>query len=76
MKTDYIKYNERLNYLLELITKGIISSPRQICVRFECCDKTARNMINTLRDMGYDIKYCRYNKKYFINNSNGNYFTV
>jgi predicted DNA-binding transcriptional regulator YafY len=76
MKTDYIKYSERLNYLVELITKNNISSPRQICERFDCCDKTARNMINTLRHIGYDIKYCRYNKRYFVNTFNGNNLTV
>lgn len=76
MKIDYIAYSERLNYLLELIAKGNISSPNQICEKFDCCDKTARNMISALRNIGNDIKYSKYSKKYYLNNSDGNYFTV
>ena len=67
MKQDFITYSERLNYLLELIEKGSIYSPNQICKKFDCCDKTARNMINTLRNMGHDIKYSKSSKKYLIN---------
>jgi len=65
---DYLSYSERLDYLLELIEKSSVSSPKQIANKFNCCDKTARNMINVLREKGYDIVYCRYSKKYLLNN--------
>jgi biotin operon repressor len=68
MKHDYVTYMDRLVYLKELIEKGRITSPEQICSKFECCDKTARNMINRLRERGYEIKYCKNSKKYYLNN--------
>jgi len=65
---DYISYSERLDYLLEMIKIKRISSPIEIAQKFNCCDKTARNMINTLRQKGYPIKYNRQTVKYFIEN--------
>jgi len=66
MKRDYLTYSKRLEYLLELIEKGWIYSPKQICEKFNCSDKTARNMINSLREKGYCINYCKVFKKYFL----------
>jgi biotin operon repressor len=66
---DFITYSERLDYLLELIYKGNTSSPKQIAQKFGCCEKTARNMVNSLRQKGYPIKYDRQTAKYFIENS-------
>lgn len=66
MKRDYLTYSKRLEYLLESIEKGWVNSPKQICEKFSCCDKTARNMINRLREKGCCINYCKVFKKYFI----------
>ncbi len=65
---DYITYSKRLEYLQELIDKKRIKSPKDICIKFNCCEKTARNMINALRLMGTNVKYCRKNKIYYIHN--------
>lgn len=65
---DYITFSERLDYLLEMAKKGRISSPKQISQKLNCCDKTARNMINALRRKGYNIGYYRTTAKYFIEN--------
>ncbi len=65
---DYISYSERLDCLLEAIKNSRISSPKQIAQKFNCCDKTARNLINTLRQKGYPIKYDRQTVRYFIEN--------
>ncbi len=65
---DYLTYSNRLDWLLELIENGWISTPEQICEKFNCCDKTARNMINILRKKGYKISYCKISKKYFLEN--------
>ncbi len=62
---DYLTYYKRLEYLYKAIEKGWIKTPKQICERFECCDKTARNMINRLRESGYLISYCKKSKEYF-----------
>jgi len=68
MKSDYLTYSKRLEYLLELIEKGWINTPKQICEKFNCCDKTARNMINRLRKSGFEIEYCKCRKKYYLKN--------
>ncbi len=73
---DYLTYHKRLEYLLELIKKGCIHSPNEICKRFNCCDKTARNMINKLREKGFKIEYCKILKKYNLKISDGNNFSV
>ena len=56
---NFLDYSERLDYLLEMIEKGRISSPKQIAQKFDCCDKTARNMLNELREEGHNIRYSR-----------------
>lgn len=65
---NYISYSERLDYLFELIKKGNVSSPKQIAQKFHCCDKTARNMINALREKDCNVEYCRATAKCFIKN--------
>lgn len=65
---DYITYSKRLEYLLEMIEKGWICSPKQIFNKFDCCDKTARNMINNLREKGHKIEYSKIAHKYFLKN--------
>lgn len=59
----------RLLYLKELIQKEKLKSPTELAQTFECSEKTVRRMINTLRDVGVDIHYCKRRKKYFIENA-------
>ena len=66
MKMDYLTYSKRLEYLLESIEKGWINTPKQVCEKFNCSDKTARNMINRLREMGHCIEYCKVFRKYYL----------
>ncbi len=63
---NYIDYTIRLKYVLELIEKGGLSSPKEVAERFECSEKTIRNMINVLREQGHNIKYSRISKKYYV----------
>lgn len=63
---DYITYSKRLDYLLEMIEKGVVCSPKQLSDKFDCCEKTARNMICKLKEKGYKIEYCRSSRKYLI----------
>ena len=53
---------------MELIKKGRVSSPKIIADKFYCSEKTIRNMINNLREKGFNIVYCKYKKKYFLKN--------
>jgi len=63
---NYLKHTERLGYLLEMIEKERVSTPGQIAQKFDCSEKTARNMINQLKEMGYNIEYSRTFGKYFV----------
>ena len=77
MLMDYITYYERIKYLISLIEKGNEITPLIIAEKFDCCEKTARNMVNKLRVIGYKIDYCKVSKKYIVRNiSDGNNFTV
>lgn len=64
----YLKYNDRLKHILSIIEKGGLSSPNQLANTYSCSEKTIRNMINTLRELGYNIEYSKTLKKYIIIN--------
>lgn len=68
MKMDYITYSERLDYLLDLIKNEKLFSPREVADKFDCSEKTVRNMINCLREKGFEIDYCKCSRKYFLKN--------
>lgn len=63
---DYITYTERLNYLLDLIQKKRAGSPKELSEKFNCSEKTVRNMINNLRRRGYCVKFCKCEKRYVL----------
>jgi len=63
---DYLTYTERINYLITLIEKGQVKSPNCIAKRFNCTEKTIRNMINRLREQGHNIIYSKCCKKYIL----------
>lgn len=65
---NYLGYTQRLEYLMELLKNGQVDSPRHLAMRFECSEKTIRNMINILRLKGNDISYSKQKKKYLLNN--------
>lgn len=57
---------KRLSYLLEMLQKEHLKTPLDICRKFECSDKTARRMLNDLREEGYEIFYSRKQQKYLL----------
>ncbi|WP_374988003.1 HTH domain-containing protein [Marinoscillum sp. MHG1-6] len=63
---DYFTYSQRLDYLLELITKERLSSPKDLESQFDCTERTVRKMINDLRRKGYVIRYSRECSKYIL----------
>ena len=63
---DYRSYEQRLDYILELLDKGRFRSLADCAARFSCSTRTIKRMLNHLRDRGHDIQYDRLQKKYFI----------
>ncbi len=62
---NYLTYTEKLNYLLEMIEKGRLTSLQQAAEKFDCSERTIQRMINILRKQGYQIIYSKSDKKYF-----------
>ena len=60
---DYLTYTEKLNYLLEMIEKGRLTSLQQAAEKFNCAQSTIKRMLNLLRGKGLIIYYCRTTKK-------------
>jgi len=65
---DYLTYTEKLNYLLEMIEKGRLTSLQQAAEKFDCSQSTIKRMLNSLRDQGHIIFYCRTTKKFVLKN--------
>jgi predicted DNA-binding transcriptional regulator YafY len=63
---NYLTYTERLNYMLEMIEKGQLLSLKQASEKFGCSQRTIIRMLNTLREQGHDISYCKVARKYFV----------
>ncbi|UII23442.1 HTH domain-containing protein [Fulvivirga ligni] len=63
---DHFTYSKRLSYILELIEKRRLSSPKDLTDKFGCSERTVRKMINDLRRDGHSIRYSRKNFKYFL----------
>lgn len=63
---DYIQKKERLDYLLELIKKERCNTIKDIALKFDISQRTAKRMIATLRDMGHQISYSKFSNKYFM----------
>ena len=63
---DYLSYEKRLAYILELIEKNRFRSLVNVAKGFDCSTRTVKRMIAHLRETGNDIRYDRLNKKYYL----------
>ncbi|RFZ91099.1 HTH domain-containing protein [Mucilaginibacter conchicola] len=63
---DFRTYEQRLDYILELLQKGRFRSLGDTASRFDCSTRTIKRMLNHLRERGHDITYDRLQKKYFL----------
>lgn len=63
---DFLSYEKRLLYILELIEKDRFGSLEGVSKRFGCSSRTVKRMFSVLREKGHDIRYDRRKKKYFI----------
>lgn len=65
-KMDYVKYEQRLAYLVELASKGRFLSLSQVSKTFDCNKRTVKRMLNHLRQKGIRIHYSPALKKFLI----------
>ena len=61
---DFLSYEKRLLYILELIEKDRFGSLDGVSKRFGCSSRTVKRMISVLREKGHDIRYDRRKRKY------------
>ncbi|WP_421751023.1 HTH domain-containing protein [Croceimicrobium sp.] len=63
---NYMTYQSRLTYIIELLEKESIVTPKIMSEKYECSTKTINRMIGHLRESGYNIKWCRKRKSYCL----------
>ncbi|GCD78996.1 hypothetical protein JCM30197_02430 [Schleiferia thermophila] len=64
--TNFLTYQERLDYLLLLVTQGNTGSPASLANRFGVFKRTIKRVIDVLRQKGYHISYSRKLESYQI----------
>lgn len=62
----YKEYSKRLLTVSYLVEKGATGTPKELANKLEISEKTARRMINHLRQQGESIKYCRIRQSYIF----------
>lgn len=64
---DYRLYEQRLEYLTDLASKGRLLSLAQVASLFDCSKSTVKRMLCHLRTKGIHINYSPTFKKFIIN---------
>lgn len=62
----YNVYAEKLATIKYLVVNRATGTPKELANRLDVSEKTARRMINNLRQQGNDIKYCRIRQSYTL----------
>ena len=63
----YREYAEKLSTIKYLVKKNATGRPAKLAEKLQVSEKTARRMINCLRQQGINIKYCRIKQSYILN---------
>ncbi len=63
----YSERKEKENHLLYLIEQERLCSLETVATNYNCSIRTIKRMLNSLREEGYDIQYCRKCYKYLLN---------
>ena len=64
----YHEYSEKLEHLQWLIKTQQLRSLSQAAEKYSCSISTVKRMIENLRIKGYDVKYCKKNRFFFLDN--------
>lgn len=64
---NFIDYSKKLDAVLHLVEIRATGRPEELANRLNVSEKTARRMINHLKQRGLSIKYCRINQSYTLN---------
>jgi transposase len=64
----YHEYSEKLEHLQWLIKTQQLRSLSQAAEKYSCSISTVKRMIENLRIKGNDVKYCKKNRFFFLDN--------
>ncbi|MCF8460749.1 MAG: DeoR family transcriptional regulator [Flavobacteriales bacterium] len=62
----FAERKRQLEYLLEMVEEGRCISTQQVAEKFDCSKRTAKRMLDELRDDGNEIVYCKQTKKFRV----------
>lgn len=63
---DYITYEERLRYLLEMAEKNRLLSLKQAAEKMGCSVRTIKRMLYHLRMKGHNIHYSHLSRRFVV----------
>lgn len=63
---SYKEYTEKLSAIAVLAKKCATGPPLDLANRLDVSEKTARRMVNHLRQQGNKIRYCRVKQSYIL----------
>jgi predicted DNA-binding transcriptional regulator YafY len=64
--TDFITYQERLDYIVQLAERSSTGTPENLATRLGVSKRTIKRMVYVLREKGIPIKYNRDLRTYQI----------
>lgn len=62
--TTHFAYRERLQYLLFILRHKQANGAASLAIKLNCCKRTVKNCLATLRKDGFDIRYNKTLKRY------------
>jgi predicted DNA-binding transcriptional regulator YafY len=65
---SYIEYQEKLERVQDLAEKNATGTPKELANRINVSQRTVYRIIQTMKDKGIPIEYCRKINTYYINN--------
>ncbi|QZT35888.1 helix-turn-helix domain-containing protein [Halosquirtibacter xylanolyticus] len=62
----FLEHKEKLEHLLELVTKGRCFALQDVAEKFQCSRRTVKRMLSQLRHEGHNISYCPSSKRFYL----------
>ena len=59
-------YQEKLEQLKKLVAYSNTGSPKELAKKLNVSERTARRLVERLRDQNYLIRYCRKSNSYVL----------
>lgn len=64
----FYEYQEKLNRIQDLASRNSTGSPKQLSITIEVSERTLYRLVQSLKDQGVPIEYCRKTNTYLLTN--------